>query len=125
VSAPRLIEVELFVSDLERAVALYRDIIGVSLDAHTHGEGEPVHHHASWGDWDSHADGFLLLSLYAAEAGQVTRSSFGFAIDRLDAIHQRLEAAGIKVVQPPTSRPWGRSATYQDADGNTVSLTEG
>ena len=92
---------------------------------HAHAEGGPVHHHATWGDWDSDADGgFLLLSIYAAGAGQATRSSFGFTVNDLDGLHERLEAAGVKIVQPPTTRPWGRSATYQDADGNTVSLTQ-
>lgn len=62
--------------------------------------------------------------LYAAGAGEKTRSSFGFTVDDLDAVHRQVEAAGTKVVQPPTTRPWGRSATYQDADGNTVSLTQ-
>jgi len=124
VSAPRLIEVELFVSDIERAVGLYRDIIGVPLEGHAHADGDPVHHHASWGNWDTGAADFLLFSMYPAGPGQVTRSSVGFAVNELDAVHQRLEAAGVKVVQPPTSQPWGRSATYQDADNNRISLTE-
>ncbi|MGH8992677.1 MAG: VOC family protein [Acidimicrobiia bacterium] len=123
-SATRLIEVELFVTDVERAVTLYRDDIGVALEGHAHQEGDPVHHHATWGEWDASDDGFLIFSIYAAGSGEATRSSFGFTVDHLDAVHQRVEAAGIKVVQPPTTRPWGRSATYQDADGNTVSLTQ-
>jgi Predicted enzyme related to lactoylglutathione lyase len=125
VSAVRLIEVELFVTDIERAVTLYRDVIGLPLEGHAHAEGDPIHHHATWGDWDAGPDGgFLLFSLYAAGTGEATRSSFGFTVDDLDAIHRQVEASGTKVVQAPTTRPWGRSATYQDADGNTVSLTQ-
>lgn len=124
-SAPRLIEVELYVNDLEGAVALYRDVIGVPLEGHAHDEGDPIHHHAVWGEWDAGPDGgFLLFTLYSAGPGQATRSSFGFTVTDLDAVHRRVDASGTKVVQPPQTRPWGRSATYQDADGNTVSLTQ-
>ena len=56
-SAARLIEVELFVSDIERAVALYGDIIGLPLEGHAHAEGDTIHHHAAWGDWDAGPDG--------------------------------------------------------------------
>jgi predicted enzyme related to lactoylglutathione lyase len=125
VSTPRLIEVELYVADIERSVAFYADVIGVPLEGHAHAEDEPTHHHAAWGDWEAGAEGgFLLFSLYSAGPGEATRSSFGFAVDDLDAVHRRVEATGIKVLQAPTTRPWGRCATYQDADGNRVSLTQ-
>ena len=122
-SANRLIELELYVRDIEAAVSLYRDVIGLPLEGHAHAEGDPAHHHAAWGDWEA-GDGFLLFTIYPAGTGEATRSSFGFAVDDLDTVHRQMEAAGIKVTQPPTTRPWGRSATYRDADGNTVSLTE-
>jgi predicted enzyme related to lactoylglutathione lyase len=126
VSANRLIEVELFVTDVERAVALYRDVLDLPLEGHAHAEGDPVHHHAAWGDWDAGPDsGFLLLSIFPARPGEATRSSLGFSVPDLDAAHRRLESAGTKVVHAPETRPWGRSATYQDADGNMVSLTQG
>jgi predicted enzyme related to lactoylglutathione lyase len=125
VSAARLIEVELFVNDLERSVALYRDVIGLPLEGHAHAEGDPIHHHAAWGDWEAGpGGGFLLFSIYSAGAGEATRSSFGFTVPDLDAVHRQVEASGAKVVQAPQTRPWGRSATYQDADGNTFSLTQ-
>jgi predicted enzyme related to lactoylglutathione lyase len=125
VSATRLIEVELYVNDAERAVALYRDVIGLPLEGHAHAEGDPIHHHAVWGDWEAGPDGgFLLFTIYAAGPGEATRSSFGFTVADLDAVHARLEASGAKVVHAPQTRPWGRSATYEDADGNTVSLTQ-
>lgn len=125
-TATRLIEVELYVSDTEQAVSLYRDLLGVPLEGHAHADGDPIHHHAAWGDWNAGADGgFLLFSIYSAGPGEVTRSSFGFSVPDLDTVHHRLEAAGTKVVRAPQTRPWGRSATYQDADGNMVSLTQG
>jgi predicted enzyme related to lactoylglutathione lyase len=65
-----------------------------------------------------------VTNRHAAGPGEVTRSSFGFTVADLDAVHGLLEASGAKVVHAPRTRPWGRSATYQDADGNTFSLTQ-
>ena len=124
-SATRLIEVELFVTDIERAVAQYRDVIGLPLEGHTHADGDPIHHHAAWGDWEAGPEGgFLLFSIYSAGAGEATRSSFGFTVADLDAVHRQVEASGTKVVHAPQTRPWGRCATYQDAEGNSFSLTQ-
>ncbi|MGH9042651.1 MAG: VOC family protein [Acidimicrobiia bacterium] len=122
--ATKLIETELFVTEPEAAVRLYRDILGVPLEGHAHAEGDPVHHHAAWGDWAAGADGFLLFSIYPAGPGEATRSSLGFAVGDLDAAHRQLEAAGVKVIRSPETMPWGPSATYEDADGNRLSLTQ-
>jgi predicted enzyme related to lactoylglutathione lyase len=115
-------EVELRVRGVDAALGFYRDVIGVPFgDAHSHEEGGTRHSHAEWGEWGE--DGFLLLSLYPAEPGKETRSSIGFAVPEFDALHQRLSTEA-RVVQRPTQMPWGRSAAYEDADGNTVSITE-
>jgi predicted enzyme related to lactoylglutathione lyase len=88
-------------------------------------EGDDTKHaHATWGDWDEGRE-FLMFNLYpAAEAGP-TKTSIGFAVDDLDAVHARLVSAGAIVIRAPERRPWGASATYRDPDGNTLSLTEG
>ncbi|MGH2689951.1 MAG: VOC family protein [Actinomycetota bacterium] len=119
-----LIEVELHVSDMEAALRLYRDAIGLPLEGHAHAEGDPIHCHASWGDWSADTDGFLLFSLFPAGPGEATRSAFGFGVSDLDAVHARVEASGVKVVHAPVDRPWGRVAAYQDTDGNLVTLTQ-
>jgi predicted enzyme related to lactoylglutathione lyase len=119
-----LIEVELHLSDVEGALGLYRDAIGLALEGHAHTEGDPIHYHASWGDWSAADGGFLLFSLFPAAPGEATRSAFGFSVSDLDAVHRRIEACGVKVVHAPVERPWGRVATYEDAEGNQVSLTQ-
>ena len=42
----------------------------------------------------------------------------------VDAIVQRLEEAGAKVVFAPKSSPWGRRAVVEDPDGHRVELTD-
>lgn len=124
-SETRLIEVELYVSDVEGALRLYRDTIGLPLEGHAHDEGDPTHYHASWGDWSAEAGGFLLFSVFPAGPGEATHSAIGFSVSDLDAVHGRVEASGVKVVHAPVDRPWGRVAAYQDGDGNLVTLTQG
>lgn len=121
--APRVVEVEFRVSDLDRSLRFYRDLIGVPLEKPETHEGEGIRHaHASWGAWGK--EGFLLFNLYPARSGEETRASISFQIDSLDATHARLQDAGVEVLRPPERKPWGWSATYRDPDGNTISLIE-
>src|SRR5204863_161005 len=47
-----------------------------------------------------------------------------FFVDDVDAEHGRLVAAGVRVLAPPTDRPWGeRTLHIADPDGNVVELT--
>ena len=121
----RLIELELRVSDLQRALHFYRDLVGLPFgDIETHEGDDTEHAHATWGDWDGRRE-FLMVNLYPAGDAGPNKASIGVVVDDLDAVHDRLVSAGAIVTRAPERRPWGASATYQDADGNTVTLTEG
>ena len=120
----RPIEIELRVRDVDRSRAFYRRI-GVPVEEpETHAGESERHAHASWGSWEAGADDFLLLSLYPATPGDATVVSIGFVVDDLDGAHRALSAAGVEVVSAPADRPWGRSATYRDPDGNRIGLTQ-
>jgi predicted enzyme related to lactoylglutathione lyase len=120
----RLIEVELRVSDLERALRFYRDLVGVPFGAVETHEGDDVRHvHATWGNWDERGE-FLMLNLYPVGSAGPTQANIGFVVDDLNAAHARLISGGAVVIGAPQDRPWGASATYKDPDGNTVSLSE-
>jgi predicted enzyme related to lactoylglutathione lyase len=120
----RLIEIELRVSHLERALHFYRDLVGLPFgDIETHEGDDTKHAHATWGDWDRRGE-FLMVSLYPAGDAGPTKASIGVVVDDLDAVHARFVSAGAIVTRVPERRPWGASATYQDTDGNTVTLTE-
>jgi predicted enzyme related to lactoylglutathione lyase len=117
----RLNEVELFVADIASALRVYRDVIGLPLEGHSHAEGEPVHYHANWG---TGAD-FLFFSVYEASPEQQTRTSIGFDVTNLDELHIRIQEAGLRVMQDVQARAWGsRTALYADATGNRIWLSE-
>lgn len=48
-----------------------------------------------------------------------------FVVDALDAHHERLVAAGVEVVTPPETEPWGeRFVQYRDPNGLVVQLVQ-
>jgi predicted enzyme related to lactoylglutathione lyase len=120
----RLIEIELRVRDVARSARFYGDLVGVTVgDIETHDADSEPHVHASWGEWTPNDPSLLMLNIYPA-TGPGTSSHIGFAVSDLAAAHARLAAAKVEVLQAPAERPWGKSATYRDPDGNTVTLTE-
>jgi predicted enzyme related to lactoylglutathione lyase len=124
----RLVTVVLEVSDLDRAVALYRDGFGLDLHITDHEGGD----HAADDRWISgrHAavtwtDGaFLHFALYETKGERTTGAQVSFRVDDLDVAHRNAITAGADVLHEPRVEPWGRSARYRDADGNVVELTQ-
>ena len=117
----RLNEVELFVTDVDAALLVYRDILGVPLQGHAHEPGDPIHFHAMFGEGES----MLFFSVFPAGDEPVTRTSIGFAVDDLDATHRAVQQAGLRVINDVESRPWGtRTALYEDPAGNRLWLSQ-
>ena len=121
----RLVAVVFEVSDLDRATKLYRDGFGLNLHPSDHGGDDRWtsgrHAAMSWND-----GAFMHFALYQSKEGQTTtRAQLAFRVSDLNEAHRRAIAAGVEVVHPPKAQPWGRSARYQDADGNIIELTEG
>ena len=123
----RLNFVALSVSDLEKLVAFYRDVLGVPLHdtSHDSEKQDPWYgaDHAAY----SWADGaFIHFALYPKHEPQrpvTTAAQIGFQVVDVDAAHERVVASGAKVVEEPRDEPWGRTARYLDPDGNIVSIT--
>lgn len=135
------------VSDMERALAFYRDIVG--LDVHVdHLEDVRVDNVApyqrravymSWGD-RTHRMFLVLDSQEGASApapkdfSQRGIHHFAFAVDNLDAIHDRAAAAGVPVVVSPVTMEAGnilnpldisvRTTFLKDPDGNIIQLDQ-
>ena len=125
-SQNRLVTVVLVVSDLDRAVALYRGGFGLDLHLGDHQGDDPWtsgrHAATSWSD-----GAFMHFALYASKGGQSTtgRPRIGhFAVADLEAAHATRWTTGAELVHGPRSQPWGRSARYRDFDGNVIELTQ-
>lgn len=120
--------VALWVADLERSAAFYRDVIGVPIEYSDPHEPENVpHYETMWGDWGDAGplEPHLWFNLYAARDAVSTGAMLSFPVPSIDEVHARASAAGAPVVEAPRAVPWGRQAVYSDPDGNSVTVSEG
>ncbi len=110
--------VNVFVSDLDRALRFYESKLGLRV-AHS----DTGHGYASLSAGPVH----LGLAVAGAEqADWVGRhTGVGFAVADLDAEFERLSSAGVAFPMPPTRQPWGGYlALFADPDGNVFYLDE-
>ena len=59
----------------------------------------------------------------AATAAANQSAILEFEVEDVDAVFERMNASGTKIVMPTTSMPWGnRSLLLRDPDGNLVNI---
>jgi len=126
-----------FVSDMSKAVAFYRDVLGLPL------KSESPH-------WSEFANDGSTIALHPADsskregaspsptqagddvgAGLVPARNFpgtvqlGFHVENLDDWHKKLTAAGVRCLTEPRAEAYGiRQAVYADPDGLCFTLAE-
>ena len=119
----RLGYVILFVSDLNRSVAFYRDVIGVPFRLEGDGYVEFATRGARFGLYDRNRLEELTgqgAELPGAPGGEVV-----FLVEDVDAEAARLRAAGAAILSGPVDRDWGhRTLHVLDPDGFVVELAE-
>lgn len=98
------------VSDLDRAIAFYRDALGFELLY-----SAPEFHYASF------RVGALRFSIAVSPDSNFTgrHSGIGFVVPDVDAAHAELAAKGVIFTMAPSKQPWGGyMAMFTDPDGN-------
>ncbi|MFQ5733906.1 MAG: VOC family protein [Planctomycetaceae bacterium] len=111
-----------FVSDMDRSVRFYRDVLGFSLRFDSP-------------DWTEFDTGGTTLALHVAghePAGETPHASsppgrcqIGMQVDDLDAFHEHLTQHGVPCLRPPTVEEFGvKLANYADPDGLPFSVSE-
>jgi lactoylglutathione lyase len=113
----------LFVGDLERSIAFYRDVIGLPFKLHGDGYAEFATRGARFGLYDRNRLGELTghgPRAPASPGGEVV-----FLVGDVDAEAERLRAAGVAILKGPVDRPWGhRTLHLEDPDGFVVELAQ-
>ncbi len=112
--------VMIFVSDLGRSVAFYRDLLGMQVTEQTRISAE------------LDAGGFTLALHRAHVDTEVHHHApmlagscrIGFLIIDLDGTHRRLAEAGVPCLSPPETQFDLRVALYEDPDGINLTLAE-
>lgn len=115
----------LIVSDLERALRFYTEVLGLPLG------------HRS-GPYAQFNTGTTRLALYSRDAMAQTLGmslispadnapgfELGFKVPDVNAAFAEIVAHGAPVVTPPTDRPWGQRTAYiRDPDGHLIELAQ-
>lgn len=110
----------IFVSDMARSVAFYRDLIGLTLKFQSP-------------DWSEFASGECTLALHKAAPGSVPpvekgnipagHCHVGFNVNDIDAFAARMAAAGVPVMREVRTEDFGgRMGVWRDPDGLPVSV---
>ncbi|HEY7902705.1 MAG TPA: VOC family protein [Casimicrobiaceae bacterium] len=110
-----------FVSDMRRAAAFYRDTLGLPLRFESPG-------------WTEFATQGATLALHAAEAAAPVAGGSnetpagqcqpGFGVPDLDAFHRRMTEHGVNCIEAPKSIFGARIARNRDPDGLAISVSE-
>ena len=135
------------VSDMERSLAFYRDLLGLKEERNQILEGEFISELVGYPDARLHimylGSGDMRHSVeliqYLNPTGtpaamperhQVGASHLGVIVDDLDAFYAELSSRGVRFVSPPAIRPGAvypmasKGCYMQDPDGNWLELLE-
>jgi lactoylglutathione lyase len=114
----------LFVSNLDRAIGFYRDVIGVPLRFRADAYAEFATEGAKFALVPRTELPALIGRQAPPDPAPWPQGEVAFFVEDVDAEHARLQAAGVAVLAAPTDRPWGeRTLHVADPDGNLVELT--
>jgi lactoylglutathione lyase len=114
----------LFVSDLERSIRFYRRVIGLPFKFSNESYAEFTTEGAKFALYSRGHLPELIGREVPPDEVPWPQGEVAFFVDDPDAEHARLRRAGVKVLAPPTNRPWGeRTLHVSDPDGNVVELT--
>jgi lactoylglutathione lyase len=107
----KLVEVVLYVRDMERAIRFYRDTLGLEVDI------ESEH-------WTTFRTGSCTLALHATDrrAAGTGEPDPTFSVADADAEHARLAAAGVEVSDLREPVAGLRVFDVRDPDGNRLSI---
>ncbi|MFC6019788.1 VOC family protein [Plantactinospora solaniradicis] len=105
--------------DLPRLQDFYRRVLGATEVSRVPDEGPTFYVGLRLGDAE-----LGLVAEASTEVGTTPRILLSAEVDDVDALLDRVEAAGGKVLGPPNDMPWGQRVAHTlDPDGNALNLT--
>lgn len=101
-----------FVADMDRAVAFYRDSMGLTLKFASPG-------------WSEFETGETTLALHPASATNPAGSvELGFTVPDLQGFYEAQKAVGVRFTMPPTQQDFGGVlAQLEDSEGGRCSVS--
>ena len=130
---PRIHAITLAVEDMDRALAFYRDGLGLESAGVIGSEFHDEKSGAEGAIAMFHLAGGLVLSIYPRtelardagvpyappKSGEFSLGHFVASRDEVDSLVARIGSAGGRLLEKPRDRPWGIYSGYvQDPDGH-------
>jgi lactoylglutathione lyase len=107
----RLSYVMKYVADMDKAVAFYRDVLGLTLRF-----ASPY--------WSEFETGQTTLALHpASDTHPAGSCQIGLSVDDIDAFFQEKGAAGVVFTRPPEMEHGVKLAGFVDSEGAEVSVS--
>jgi predicted enzyme related to lactoylglutathione lyase len=98
------------VTDMDKAVAFYRDDLGLDVVEHD-------------GDWSEVTAGDQVIGLNANESPSGDGGAVvAFAVDDIDSSVDQMKGDGVEFADGVSEHPWGKIAPFKDPDGNDLQL---
>jgi predicted enzyme related to lactoylglutathione lyase len=111
--------INLQVRNLSVSHAFYIDLLGLSIDPHFSVPGVVL--------FDSTTIPFAL-SEATVNLDEASHPGFGVALwidcDEVDALWEKLNAAGVTILKPPFDGPFGRTFVLADPDGYRITVNK-
>lgn len=103
----------LMAQDMDRAVAFYRDVVGLT-------------ERFSSDDWSELAFGDAIIALHGGGVGAVNPTGLSIQVEDVDQACVAIAAAGAKILTQPVERPGEpiKLGEFQDLEGNQVMITQ-
>lgn len=99
----------LCVADMTAALRYYVEVLGFTP--------------APWGDANFTCVSRDDASIYLCQGDQGHPGTWVWiGVGDVDVLHQELQAAGARIVQPPTHYPWALEMRVEDLDGNVLRM---
>jgi lactoylglutathione lyase len=118
----KLDSIIIFVSDMQRSTAFYRDLLGLPLKFSSPG-------------WTEFTTGSTSIALHPArdtsqlssqERSPSGQAQLGFQVDDLNTVYASLQSEGVHFSLPPKQQPEGGTvAVLHDPDGLGITLRQG
>lgn len=109
--APKFTYAMKFVSDMDKAVAFHRDVVGLTLKFQSPG-------------WSEFVTGDTTLALHgASDENPSGHVELGFAVDDLNRLYAERAQNGLDFVEAPRDLHGSRIARIRDGEGATYTLS--
>lgn len=104
----------IFVSDMNRSVTFYRDVLGLNV----------LSTNPAITEFEMGGITFGLQYMPAEARSTGMAVTIDFAVDDIEAMIQKLEGKGVSFVAKELDQPFNKLAKFQDPDGNLLGFIE-